>query len=116
MSANRKSQRKNTVVKANKSVVTLDGKKKSSDLESTSERRLFPSQGPSARGPPSATKFITVAQLCERYGGVSFMWIERRLKDDPTFPKPVKFGRLRFFDIDEVIAWERAQVLKSDAA
>jgi hypothetical protein len=44
------------------------------------------------------------------------MWLVRILKRDPTFPRPVKFGRLRFFRIDELIAWERAAAAKSHAA
>jgi hypothetical protein len=36
--------------------------------------------------------YLTAAQLRERYGGVSHMWIERRLKSDPAFPRPKKFG------------------------
>jgi hypothetical protein len=38
------------------------------------------------------------------------------LKRDRTFPRPVKFGRLRFFKVDELIAWERATAAKSRAA
>jgi predicted DNA-binding transcriptional regulator AlpA len=51
-----------------------------------------------------------VAQLRERYGDVSHMWIERRLKRDPTFPRPVKLGgsSLRMFDLDQLEQWERA--------
>ena len=39
------------------------------------------------------------------------MWIERRIKTDPTFPRPQIFGRLRFFALAEIEAWERKQVL-----
>jgi predicted DNA-binding transcriptional regulator AlpA len=55
-------------------------------------------------------KYLTVAQLRERYGGVSHMWIERRLKGDPEFPRPVKLGSslLRMFDLDEIETYERA--------
>ena len=41
--------------------------------------------------------YITTRQLRHRYGGVSHMWIERRLVDDPEFPKPVYFGARRFW-------------------
>ena len=68
------------------------------------------------RQPSSAAKFIDAAQLCDRYGGVSFMWIERRLQSDPEFPRPRKFGRLRYFDLAELESWERKTAAKSHAA
>jgi predicted DNA-binding transcriptional regulator AlpA len=51
--------------------------------------------------------YLTAPQVCERYGGVSHMWLERRLKADPKFPRPRYFGRLRFFKIDELVQYER---------
>jgi hypothetical protein len=53
--------------------------------------------------------YLTAAQLCERYGGVSHMWLERRLANDPAFPRPVRFGnsKLRMFDLAELEAYER---------
>jgi predicted DNA-binding transcriptional regulator AlpA len=56
----------------------------------------------------SKKEFIRTNQLRKRWGGCSHMFIERRLKSDPTFPRPVKFGgRLRLWDLDEVEAYER---------
>jgi predicted DNA-binding transcriptional regulator AlpA len=52
-------------------------------------------------------KWKTTRQVQVRYGDVSHMWIERRLKDDPDFPRPVKFGRLRFWDEDELDSYDR---------
>jgi predicted DNA-binding transcriptional regulator AlpA len=54
-------------------------------------------------------RYLTTAQLRERYGSVSHMWIERRLQKDPTFPRPVKLGgsALRMFDLNQIEAWER---------
>jgi predicted DNA-binding transcriptional regulator AlpA len=59
-------------------------------------------------------KYATAAQLRERYGGRSHMWIERRLQNDPTFPRPVKLGGslIRMWDLDEIESWERAAVTK----
>ena len=59
--------------------------------------------------PKTEKRYLTVAQLRERYGNVSHMWIERRLKSDPTFPRPKKFGNsaLRLFDLDEIESYER---------
>lgn len=43
-----------------------------------------------------------------RYGDRSHMWIERLLRrEDSGFPKPVYVGRLRFWKIEELEAWER---------
>lgn len=50
---------------------------------------------------------IRTSQLRARYGGVSHMWVERRLKDDPTFPRPIYIARLRFWRLGELAAWER---------
>jgi hypothetical protein len=58
-----------------------------------------------------ARKFLTTAQLCERWGGVSHMFIERRLKSDPNFPRPTKFdGRIRFFDLYAIEAYEQTKI------
>jgi predicted DNA-binding transcriptional regulator AlpA len=73
---------------------------------------IAPGHGPSARGPPDGAVFITASQVCLRYGGLSDMWLFRMLERDPTFPRPVYFGKRRFFRIDELIAWERSSALK----
>ena len=67
----------------------------------------MPTKKVSQNSEPDAAVYISVAQLRARYGGVSHMFIERRLAADKDFPKPIKFGRLRFFKIDELIRWER---------
>jgi hypothetical protein len=43
--------------------------------------------------------FLTVAQLCARWGNCSSMLIERRMHSDPEFPRPRKLdgGRTRLF-------------------
>ena len=51
--------------------------------------------------------YISTRQLRYRYGGVSHMWIDRRLADDPEFPKPVYFGARRFWPLAAVELWER---------
>jgi predicted DNA-binding transcriptional regulator AlpA len=38
------------------------------------------------------------------------MWVERRLQFDPDFPKPIKIGRLRFWDLDALEAYEQSRV------
>jgi hypothetical protein len=34
------------------------------------------------------------------------MWIERRLRDDPDFPHPIYFGRIRMWDEDLLDKWD----------
>ena len=55
--------------------------------------------------------FSTAAQVCIRYGGRSHMWLWRRLKSDPTFPRPMRCSgsHLRLFDNDELDAYDAAQ-------
>lgn len=65
---------------------------------------------------PDAAVYISAPQVCQRYGGVSHMWLERVLKKDATFPQPHKFGRLRFFKVEDLIDWERRTAAKSRAA
>lgn len=57
--------------------------------------------------------FINARQLRTRYGGVSHMWIERRLSSDPTFPKPRYVGTRRFWLLAAIENWERANATKS---
>jgi predicted DNA-binding transcriptional regulator AlpA len=56
--------------------------------------------------------YIPTRQLRDRYGGVSQMWIERRMADDPAFPKPVYFGARRYWPIAALEAWERSSATK----
>jgi hypothetical protein len=56
---------------------------------------------------PAGAIYISAAQLRARYGNVSHMWVERRLQNDPAFPKPIYFGRLRFWAIAELEQYER---------
>jgi predicted DNA-binding transcriptional regulator AlpA len=55
---------------------------------------------------------LGIQRVRARYGDVSTMWIERRLRDDSGFPKPVYIGRLRFWRIAELQAWERTLATK----
>lgn len=70
---------------------------------------------PRAATPPEGAVYITTQQLRDRYGGMSHMWLERKVRDDPDFPRPTYIGRLRFFKIDEVEAYERACVKRRAA-
>jgi predicted DNA-binding transcriptional regulator AlpA len=52
---------------------------------------------------PKRKHYSTARQVCERYGGRSGMWLWRKLKSDPKFPRPMSMGKnLRLFDDDEL--------------
>jgi hypothetical protein len=55
----------------------------------------------------SADTYFPTAAVRRRYGGASHMWVERRLKDDPDFPKPTYFSGRRFWRLGDLIEWER---------
>jgi hypothetical protein len=55
--------------------------------------------------PPSA-KWISARQVCARYGGRSLMWLERKLKNDPSFPRPTYFGSLRYWQPTSLDAYD----------
>ena len=54
----------------------------------------------------SQDPLLPAAQVRERFGGVSDMWLHRRLQDKSGFPRPVYIGRLRFWRLSELVAWE----------
>jgi predicted DNA-binding transcriptional regulator AlpA len=54
------------------------------------------------------TVYLKTRQVQRRYG-VSHMFIARHLANDPTFPRPVFLGRLRFWRLADLEAWEVAQ-------
>ena len=52
-------------------------------------------------------RYLPANQVWERYG-ISFMTLNRWIKrTDIEFPKPIYLGRYRYFDIDELEAFER---------
>ena len=57
-------------------------------------------------------EYLTAAQVMTRYGGVSHMWLVRRMAKD-GFPKPAYFGRLRFWRRADVEQWERSKAVAS---
>ena len=76
----------------------------------------MPTKKISRNSGPDGAVFLTAPQVCERYANRSHMWLERMLQKDATFPRPIKFGRLRYFRIDELVEWERVAAAKSRAA
>jgi hypothetical protein len=71
-----------------------------------------------ARRTPQAKKYFSVTDLCDRWG-VSFMFIERHIRTEPTFPKYVRIGNgpkaRRSFDIADIEAYERSLVCAKSA-
>ena len=61
--------------------------------------------------PPDAV-WATALQVRARYGGASDMWIYRKLKNDPDFPKPSYDGRLMLFNVAELESYDRLLLLK----
>lgn len=62
--------------------------------------------------PESESRYLRAAQVKARYGGVSDMWITRRLRDD-DFPAPVFFGtKERFFAADALDQWDRVMIAR----
>jgi hypothetical protein len=43
------------------------------------------------------------------FGGVSSMWIERKLESDLSFPRPRYISGKRYWEADELDAWVEAQ-------
>ena len=52
--------------------------------------------------------FLTSGRLRVRYGGRSDMWLDRTMKRDAAFPRPVYIGRFRYWDLDAIEKYERA--------
>jgi len=56
-----------------------------------------------------STRYLTSRHLRERFGSCSQMWIWRRLQTDPTFPKPIVIANRRFWNQDDIEAWEASR-------
>jgi hypothetical protein len=65
-----------------------------------------------AKPTPAGALWITSNQLCARYGGRSKMWLWRKLRDDPDFPKPVYDGRLQMFSVAAFDEYDRLLISK----
>ena len=51
---------------------------------------------------------LSSRQVRERYGNCSAMWIYRRLKYDPKFPRPIVISSRQYFDEAELDAYDNA--------
>jgi len=61
-------------------------------------------------------KLLPTSAVQKRYGDRSRMWIERRLDDDPAFPKPIYIAKRRYWHLSELVAYERGKVVEREAA
>jgi predicted DNA-binding transcriptional regulator AlpA len=60
---------------------------------------------------------ITAAQLKRRWGQVSDMFLWRKLRDDPNFPRPLLMGgknSRRFWYLSEIVAYERTLIARKE--
>lgn len=55
----------------------------------------------------TSTIFLPSAAVRARYDDASDMWIDRRLKDDSGFPKPIYIAKRRFWRVTDLETWER---------
>ncbi|MGC2409384.1 MAG: DNA-binding protein [Methyloceanibacter sp.] len=60
-------------------------------------------------------QYLTNQQTRDRYGGKSQMWLWRRLKYDPRFPRPLIIGKRQHFAEDELDAYDEALRAESSA-
>lgn len=67
----------------------------------------------SAEEQQAGDRFIGMREVQRRYNDVSHMTIERRLQNDPSFPRPIKFGHLRMWLVSDLEAYEKSLVMKS---
>jgi hypothetical protein len=61
-------------------------------------------------------RYSTAPQVCERYGGRSAMWLWRKLKFDPNFPRPFVIASRRYFDEDELDQFDNASRMEAPNA
>lgn len=61
-------------------------------------------------------KLLTAKTVCEMLGGVSDMWLWRRLNDPQSqFPEPIYIARRRFWRESDILDWIDTQATKSAA-
>ncbi len=52
-------------------------------------------------------RMVPTVEVQRRYGNVSHMWVERRIKGDPTFPRPMYIAKRRYWRVADLVNWER---------
>jgi hypothetical protein len=66
--------------------------------------------------PPSEDQLLPARAVRDRYGRVSDMWLWRRLRDDPTFPRPTLIAKRRFWRLSALVEWERMLAARGQGA
>ena len=54
-------------------------------------------------------RLLPATQLKRRYGGRSDAWLWRLLHDNPKFPRPLVIKQMRYWDEDEIEAYEETR-------
>ena len=67
----------------------------------------YEKRSPNAAHNPNPKYYLTSAQMRERYGGRSEMWLTRIMRSDAKFPRYIVIGRYRFWALDDVERYER---------
>jgi hypothetical protein len=53
-------------------------------------------------------RYLTTRQLAQRYGRKSLVWVWRRRKSDPAFPRPVVIVGHNYFDEQQLDEYDDA--------
>jgi predicted DNA-binding transcriptional regulator AlpA len=70
------------------------------------EHGMASNPAPEFSSPERRIQAAAVRDLC---GGVSDMWLWRRLDTDPSFPRPVYISKRRFWREASIVDWLEAQ-------
>jgi len=57
----------------------------------------------------SDEQLLNSRQTRDFFGGVSEMWLPRRLKNDPTFPRPIPIAKRFYWRLGDLKRWSAAQ-------
>lgn len=59
---------------------------------------------------------VSVPRAMELSGHYSRSSFYRRLKTDPTFPRPLKIGRSTRFVLEEIVGWVEGKIAERDGS
>lgn len=58
---------------------------------------------------PPPIELESVKSVCDRIG-MKKSWVYVRMKEDPSFPKPIKIGKTTRFVVSEITDWINLQI------
>ena len=58
----------------------------------------------------SNEQLLNSRQVRDFFGGVSSMWLPRRLRNDPSFPRPIPIAKRFYWKLGDLKRWRDAQV------